>query len=192
MNESLYGLILCGGLSSRLGQDKYLLLKDNKPLYKWWLDQLNPFCNKVFISCRKEQIPKIKSDAIIPDQSDDTGPLEGIYRAFQNNNQVNWLVVAVDLVFINELQIQNLISHNQAPYDAIAYRNPNTGDPFPLCSIYRISALPEIESQYYSNLKSPRLVLQSLNTLLLEINEPKSLEGINTRMDFELWNHDSI
>lgn len=192
MNESLYGLILCGGVSSRLGQDKYLLLKDNKPLYKWWIDQLNPFCKKVFISCRKEQIPKIKADAIIPDQSDDTGPLEGIYRAFQYNNEANWLVVAVDLVFINELHIQNLISHNQAPYDAIAYRNPNTGDPFPLCSIYRYTAASEIESQYHNMIKSPRLILQSVNTLMLEINEPKLLEGINTKNDLEHWNQHSI
>lgn len=115
--------------------------------------------------------------------------LKGFIAHFNITIRQIGLVVAVDLVFINELQIQNLISHNQAPYDAIAYRNPNTGDPFPLCSIYRYTTASAIESQYHSKLKSPRLILQSVNTLMLEINEPKLLEGINTKMDLEHWSH---
>lgn len=192
MNNPLYGLVLCGGHSSRLGQDKHLLKKDNKPLYEWWLELLNKYCSKVYISCRDEQIPSIKSAKSIPDQFSEFGPLEGIYRAFKYNNQVSWLVVAVDLVYINEQHIKLLISHNHSNYDSIAYKNPITGDPFPLCSIYRPTAFSEIESHYFSKLKSPRIVLQSINTLLIEMNDLKSLDGINTRTDFEDWENQSL
>lgn len=192
MNTPLYGLVLCGGYSSRLGQDKHLLIKDQKPLYEWWLELLNTYCPKVYISCRNNQILTIKTDAIIQDQSEVSGPLEGIYRAFTLNNRVNWLVVAVDLVYITKQQIQNLISQNDPDYDAIAFKNPITKDPFPLCSIYRTTAFSEIKSNYNSPIKSPRLVLQNMNTLLLDLNDPNFLEGINTQMDLDRWKNQAI
>lgn len=188
MTAPLYGLILCGGNSSRLGQAKHLILKEKKELYIWWQTHLQKYCNEVYISCRKDQVSTINSKAIIIDQSQNCGPLEGIYQAFNFSGSVDWLVVAVDLVYMNDKSLELLIENSHDPYDAVAFRNPETGGAFPLCSIYRKPAFEAIKSNYFNEIKSPRLALQTMNTFLVELTDPKYLKGINTLQDFELWN----
>ncbi|MCL4693819.1 MAG: NTP transferase domain-containing protein, partial [Candidatus Hydrogenedentes bacterium] len=51
----LYGLVLAGGKSTRMGQDKSALRYYDKPQVAHCLEMLGQFCKRVYVSCRADQ-----------------------------------------------------------------------------------------------------------------------------------------
>ncbi len=190
--NALYGLILCGGKSSRLGFPKYSIEKDGFPLYKWWNNTLNAVCDKTYISCQAMQTKEIDYPLIIKDESTDSGPLEGIYKAFQVNDKVNWLVMACDLVFADHKDITALIKNNREGNDAICYLNPETREPFSLFTIYNSQIFPSLVDEYQSELKSARRLLMNSNVILLNPEDPNILKGINTMEELMSWRQNRL
>src|ERR1035437_38083 len=96
----IFGLILAGGYSRRMGQDKALLEFHGKPQIKHIYDLLHKYCSKVFLSKRKYQkayhgIASINDS----DEFSHQGPLAGILSAMKKYPDADWLVVACDLPF---------------------------------------------------------------------------------------------
>ena len=72
MNHSrsaLNGLVLAGGKSTRMGEDKGILQWYGKEQRYYVADMLATFCEEVFISCRPEQTNAIdKNYKVIEDE----------------------------------------------------------------------------------------------------------------------------
>jgi len=102
------GLVLAGGRSLRLGQDKATLRLGEKTLLEWQLARLRAVgCNPVRVSFgqRSNQSP---SDGIIIDQVADGGPIEGIWQALAINRSAGVIVLAVDLPAMDEFFLREL------------------------------------------------------------------------------------
>ena len=54
-NNATYGLILAGGKSRRMGEDKALLVRDGISQLEHIAASLQPLTDKVFVSTRAEQ-----------------------------------------------------------------------------------------------------------------------------------------
>jgi len=94
----VYGCVLMGGQSSRMGRHKHLLPHANGGT---WLDytvgHLQQVCQEVVIVGRGE-IPDSLADLThLPDAPDAKGPLAGILAAMRWMPNSNWLVSACDL-----------------------------------------------------------------------------------------------
>ncbi len=185
--NALYGLILCGGKSSRLGFPKYQIEKESMPLYKWWIKTMHTFCDETFISCQTSQIADIDYPFIIEDESKDSGPLEGIYNAFLFNCTANWLVVACDLVYAGGSDLDALLKNNRSDKTAVCFENPETGEPYPLLCIYNSRIFPTLKQEYQGELKSAKHLLMVSDALVLKPEDPKILKGINTIEELEDW-----
>lgn len=185
--NALYGVILCGGKSSRLGIPKYQIEKESMPLYKWWIKTMQTCCDQIFISCQTSQIADIDHPFIIEDESKDSGPLEGIYNAFLFNSTVNWLVVACDLVYASDKDLDDLLKSNRSDKAAVCFENPETGEPYPLLSIYNSRIFPTLKKEYQGEFKSAKHLLMVSDALVLMPTDSKILKGINTIEELEDW-----
>lgn len=185
--NSLYGLILCGGKSSRLGKSKYNIRKDGVELYTWWTNVLGRVCVKTYVSCQSSQKTEIDHPNLILDEFVHAGPLEGIYKAFQLHKTVNWLVIACDLVYAEYPDINTLVTSNEENNDGICYENLETGDPFPLMTIYNSKIYSLLKKEYHSDLKSPKRLLMHSNIKKIKPSDSIILKGINTPEDFDAW-----
>ena len=183
----LNALILCGGNSSRLGIPKFKIEKEGIPLYKYWIQLLQEFCPVIYISCKESQVSEIDHPLYICDTQDNRGPLEGIYRAFETDPKANWLVIACDLVYANKSDLLSLLQHQDDAMDAIAFNNPETGEAFPLMTIYNRGIYSALHTEYKSNSKSPKRLLMNSNVQLIVPEDPIILMGINTREEYEDW-----
>ena len=60
--KEIFGLVVCGGESSRMGMDKSLLVYHQKSQSYHMYEMLDLLCDKVFVSCNKKQASAIPDD----------------------------------------------------------------------------------------------------------------------------------
>ena len=171
MSQTLYGLVLVGGESRRMGRDKALLSYD-----------------KTFISLRKEQdfrAPE-QTEALYDCIDEVKGPLCGILSAMGTHPEADWLVVACDLPYLKVETLEKLVeSYKETEPQLTAYRSTHDGLPEPLCSIYpsgmdaKLLALAN-ELQKFC----PRKLLIVNEARLIDQDDPRSLDNINTAEEF--------
>ena len=176
----LHGLVLAGGRSLRMGEDKGNIAWHGKPQRLYVADVLANLCADVYISCRAEQENEIPYPyKSLKDTVDAGGPVVGILSAFARFPDVAWLVVACDLPLLNPDTLENLV-HQRAPeMNVTAYRSPTDGLPEPLIAIWEPSSRPLLVDY----LKF--LVSISSAILLIDSHNPNALMNANTPADKE-------
>ena len=187
MNQQipLTGLILCGGKSSRLGFDKLTVIKDHLPIYAWWSNILKEYCSNIYISCNQTQAEKYRLSNTLIDVESNQGPLGGIYSAILKHPDHGLLVVACDLVYITEEDIEALITQRDPILYSTAYLTSGTDLPFPLCTIYEPKIFDDLKYEYLYSNKSAISVLKNNDIKL--IRHKINLDGINTPDEYEKW-----
>jgi molybdenum cofactor guanylyltransferase len=171
------GLVLAGGLSTRMGTDKGLLVYHEKPQREYLFEILSKFCKEVFVSINPHQHTELP---FIVDTSEISSPLVGILSAFEQNPDVAWLVVACDMPLIDYEIIHFLVKNRDEKTLATAFRNPEENFPEPLITIYESDIYPKLKQAFSENKKSARRVLENSAITLLEIPNSFYLTNINT------------
>jgi molybdopterin-guanine dinucleotide biosynthesis protein MobB len=183
----LYGLILAGGKSTRMGQDKAALNYHGVGQIDHTHKLLRNFTKHAFVSCRKEQefLPHLKYHLQIHDRIFQMGPSGGIISAMLEHKHAAWLVVACDLPFLDEETIETLIKKRNPFKVATCYKSSRNDFPEPLCAIYEPKAR-ETFFQYFSLDKTcPRKVLINSNTKKIKLDKNEALANINTPMEYQ-------
>ena len=137
----LFGLILAGGKSTRMGSDKGLLEYHGKPQRKYLFDLANKFCDQVFYSIREEQRQEFEGKSVIVDQNHYRGPFNGMQSAHEAFSDVAWLVLACDLPLLDAGTIAELIAQRDTAKMATSFATKKTKLPEPLVTIWEPHAL---------------------------------------------------
>jgi molybdopterin-guanine dinucleotide biosynthesis protein A len=185
MNEPVYGLVLAGGQSKRMGQDKALLRVDGETQLSRAVQLLTPLVDRVFVSTRTDQRdePERKKFEQIVDRYEDLGPLAGIMSAIESFPEVAWLVLACDLPHVDEKAIRHLLDKYSPDHPFTAYKSSHDGLPEPLCALYAENCMPIIRTFVDDGIICPRKIMIRSDTYLIEQANPASLDNINTPED---------
>jgi len=178
----LYGLILAGGASKRMGTDKAALTYHGKPQLQAAFDVLSPLVENCFVSVRPDQTENpLRADfPQIVDSVEIDGPAAGLLSAHLAHPDVAWLVLACDLPMLDRGTLENLIARRNATDVAVAYRSEHDGLPEPLCAIWEPEALDRLKQQVLDGRTCPRKLLINSPTKLLEPYARGALDNINT------------
>jgi len=181
----VYGLVLSGGKSKRMGRDKALLARDGQSQLSFMVALLEPLVERVFVSTRDDQSgePERRQFAQIIDRYDAMGPLAGILSAMDEYPDADWLVVACDLPNIDAETISHLRANVSPDHPFTAYVSSHDGLPEPLCAIYRAGSTETIREFAEQSIHCPRKILIRSDTHLIEQLDPASLDNINTPDD---------
>lgn len=175
----LYGLVLAGGKSQRMGRDKGLIDYHGLPQREYLYDILSSFCDKTHFSCRTEQLEELEFFNNIPDTFEDLGPFGGILSAFRENPDAAWLVVACDLPLLDKAAIQELVERQNHSKIATAFYSEETKFPEPLIAIWQprsYSVLLQFLAQGYA---CPRKILINSDIELVHPSRPSVLKNVN-------------
>lgn len=186
-NEAkIYGLVLAGGKSTRMGHDKSIINWHGKKQRYYIADLLKELCDEVYISCREEQLEEIdRNYKTITDSAAGKGPVVGILSALEFNNNVAWLVVACDLPLIDEAALKYLISKRDTSKVATTYKSPHDGLPEPLITIWEPRSKDVLLSFLELGHSCPRKALINSDTLVIEPLNENTLINANTPEDAE-------
>ena len=184
----LNSLILTGGKSQRMGQDKASLqLRDGLTQLDRAKKLLSPVSDGVWISVAEPQ--GLTNE--LPDQIRDAGPLSGLHAALKKRPTSNWIVLACDLPLIESEVLENL-KVQADPQRATAYRSRLDGRAEPLCAIYPASCYEPLKAWLAEDKRCARKFIESLNPKLLNLPEvhKHALDNFNTPEDLvELESH---
>ncbi len=184
-NRPLFGLILAGGESRRMGRDKALLQRDGESQLAYVAALIERVTERVFVSARSEQQsePERSRFEQIIDRYDGIGPVAGILSAMDEHPGVDWLVVACDLPNIDEPTLQGLLEGCSQEHPFTAFRSSHDGLPEPLCAVYRSGSDSIVRGFVDEGIVCPRKILIRSDTCLLEQPNPAALDNINTPGD---------
>ena len=183
--KPVYGLVLAGGQSRRMGSDKALLQRDGKSQLAHMVELLADTVDRVFVSARQDQAddPERSRFDLIIDAFDDMGPIAGILSAMQQYPQADWLVVACDLPNIDRTTLEYLLQHRSESHAFTAYRSSHDDLPEPLCAVYAAGSDAVIREFVADGIVCPRKMLIRSDTELLVQPHPQSLDNVNTPDD---------
>ena len=131
-NTRVNGYILAGGLSSRMGEDKGLLLVKDKAMITYVIEQMKPLFDNLVIVSNNPTYQKFGLE-VIPDVIKNIGPAGGIYTALTHSDANMNFIVSCDMPFITKNAIDFMIKNSH--YSPIVLAE-NQGKVEPLFGLY--------------------------------------------------------
>jgi len=177
----LKGLVLAGGKSVRMDQDKGLIDYHGLPQREYAAQLLSNYCDEVYISCRPDQVGSIEGDfKALPDTFDGLGPFGGIVSAFRTDPNAAWLVVACDLPYLDSTTLDFLVSNRKLSKVATSFWDTDHKFPEPLITIWEPKAYSEMLYFLSMGHSCPRKVLINSDTEVLEAPDNHALTNVNS------------
>lgn len=182
----LYGLVLTGGMSTRMQKDKAKLVYHDKPQAQHCFELLSRFCSRVFVSNRQTQAADASAHALpqIHDVFTGFGPIGGILSALKGHPCAAWLVIACDLPLIDDATIADLLAARNPFKLATAYVG-SSEFPEPLCAIYEPKSVYRLMAFLAAGIHCPRKVLINSDTKLATLRNPNALDNANSPEEYE-------
>lgn len=188
--QDLAAIILAGGQSRRMGQNKALLrLHPAGPtLIELVIQAIAPLTMQIMISTNTPAEYAWLGLPLIPDQRADCGPLAGLEAGLTATSAAQLLVVGCDMPFVRTDLLRHLVSLRGA---AAAVVPLNAADqPEPLCAIYSQACLPVIRArlaagQYQLRAWLADISVRYVTAAELAICDPElqSFRNLNTPLD---------
>jgi len=172
----LTGIILAGGLSSRMGQDKGLILYKDQALVQYSIAALEPLCSEILISTNNPEYKKF-GYSLVPDIYKECGPIGGIYSALRVSQHDNNLICPCDMPFVTpELfhQILDEIEKDETP--VVASSNDKA---FPTLGYYHRNSVTSIEKQIKKGHYKLMMLLIELKAKQICIEDQMCLSNFN-------------
>lgn len=138
-------VILAGGQSRRMGQDKKNLTWENKTFLETIAGEIRHF-DELLLSTAASESTVLDGFRSIPDVFPDSGALGGLYSALVACHSAGLLTVCCDMPLFKRGLADYICSYISSNYDAIVIVD-RSNRRHPLCGYYSKSALPMLESQ---------------------------------------------
>jgi molybdopterin-guanine dinucleotide biosynthesis protein A len=138
-HPAITGILLAGGMSSRMGREKGEVMIGRRRLYEFPLQLLENLCEEILISTCKNPSPVPHHPAIC-DEIKGIGPMGGILSCLeQSTNDLN-IILSYDMPLLHESLLEYLVSESKG-YDIVVPALDKTR-PEPLCAVYRKRITP--------------------------------------------------
>ncbi|MCU0978000.1 MAG: molybdenum cofactor guanylyltransferase [Pirellulaceae bacterium] len=186
------GIILCGGLSSRMGRAKAglpfgpeLMLQRVVRLLGQVVDSL------VVVAAAQQDLPPLSPQVrVVRDRRENRGPLEGLYaglEALQDRAEAAYATSCDVPLLVPEfvqMMLRRLDDHQVAvPVDGEFHH--------PLAAVYRTDVLPEIQSLLAADQLRPRFLFERVRTCRVPVEELRAVDpdlqtlaNLNTPADY--------
>ena len=175
------GIILAGGQSKRMGQDKGLVKYKGKLLVEYAIDLLTPFCESVVISANN---PKYETFGlpVIHDEKKNIGPVGGLLASLSKSKYDYNIVLSCDMPFLNSAAVDLLIKNTKEASCYIPVHNKGIE---PLFGIYNRSFIHTLSDAANNGNYKLMSTLNNSETIYVDFN---SLIKKNPRL-FDNFNH---
>ncbi len=183
-------ILLCGGQSRRMGQDKGSMIIHDKPMINHILSTLNSEINEVIIVLNnKQRIDKYKNFikkedydfkiSFVEDEIKNIGPISGILTGLKHITSNYALILPCDSPYVTNNLIRSIFNEIDSNYQAIVPYHDNKNKlktSEPLHSIYNKNIIPEIEKLISQDVLHIKGLIEKIDTKFILIDNKKLLK----------------
>lgn len=180
--SNLPAVILAGGKSSRMGQDKALLpFKNKSSLALFQYERLQKLFTRVYISTKKAKFD-FKAPLIL-DQYPAYSPLSAIVSIYETL-QSDFFLIAVDMPLVSKEEIKRLLHsfYHNGGFELYCFY---TTAYEPTVAIYTQSFYMRAKKALEHNFHKLNTLFKQSNTFLLIPKTQKTFININTRQEYK-------
>ena len=191
METEVTGVILAGGKSRRMGEDKRYLVVGEQPLLERGLGVIRSIFQEVLIVIAQDSPPLDVDAKVVRDLLPDCGSLGGLYTGLMQATTPWIFVVACDMPFLDQAVIDQFTSRRSTADIVMAKLDARL---HPMHALYGKRCLPALEQMIQARqLKIQEIVSQSslrvqyvTEAELLTIDPSwRSFQNVNTPSDLE-------
>jgi molybdopterin-guanine dinucleotide biosynthesis protein A len=166
MIEHIPCVILCGGKSSRMGEDKALLpFKNSNSLLEYQYNRLKNVFSNVYISSKTNKID-FTSNIILDNNQEISSPMIALESIFESLEEKKVFIITVDTPFVSKQTIENIINNSQNHEITIAKTNgDNTHN---LCGVFARNLQKKINQYIQKDIHKIGLLLKESNTKIID------------------------
>jgi molybdenum cofactor guanylyltransferase len=175
-------VILCGGKSSRMGEDKSLLpFGSSKSLTQYQYDRLKPYFKNIYLSSKVNKFDFVNENEIIFDENKDIfSPILALQTIFKIINNQKVFIITVDTPFVSLESISKLVQESKDVDICVA----KTEKIHNLCGVFSSNISESINTMIESDIHKIGYLLRNNNTLLIDFPNDDEFMNINNKDDY--------
>ncbi|MCW3098487.1 MAG: molybdopterin-guanine dinucleotide biosynthesis protein [Chthonomonadaceae bacterium] len=137
-------IVLAGGRSERMGQDKALLRTNGMTLLETVVATLRPLVGEIVIVADRADRYDLPDCRMLGDAYPQTGPIGGILTGLRALGAGNHLTVACDMPALQPAVLRLLLDSVGPEWDVVVPEIEGRMEP--LCAVYSASAIPALQA----------------------------------------------
>ena len=143
IRQAAAAIVLAGGKSRRMGQDKNFLKIQGRPMIEHIVVQVSPWFDEVFIGANDPTKFSFLQRRVVPDREPGMGPLMGLLSCLAESRHELNFVTACDIPTLDSHFLMRMIQAAEG-YDIVIPLSPDQR-PEPLLAVYRKSVCASAE-----------------------------------------------
>ncbi|MGF1453001.1 MAG: NTP transferase domain-containing protein [Opitutales bacterium] len=177
---NLYGLVLAGGRSRRMGRDMATLIYRGQLQVDRAVRLLKYSCEEVLVSLREEQDnPTTDGTRALYDRFGEIGPFGGLLTAFFYHRDKSFFVLSCSMPFIDLRLVNHLIENRNPERLCTAIARPD-GTPEPLCAIYENAHKEHLLAEAKKGQRDLDTILANFPVEVVQAPDPSAVDGVWT------------
>jgi molybdopterin-guanine dinucleotide biosynthesis protein A len=173
LREKITAIILAGGKSSRMKEDKGLMYFRGKMLVEHVITSVRKITDKIIIITANPDYRELGYPCF-EDEMKEKGPLGGIMTGLVHSSTEKNLVIGCDMPFLSPKILNGLIKNCEG-LDALLAGH--MGRMEPLCAVYDRSCLFHLRSQLEQNQLKITTALEGLKTRVISFDDEEWFAG---------------
>lgn len=174
-------VILAGGKSSRMGEDKSLLpFGGEKTLLEYQIKRLKPHFSSLYISLKRKK--KDFNIPIILDEQSIYSPMTALAKILDFFEETYVFIISVDTPFFGEKEIGKMVPFLKYD-DAVVPKIDNNVQP--LCGFYHSSLAPKAKALCHEEKHAIKALLNEASTIYIPFEEKMPFTNLNDKQEYE-------
>lgn len=187
INKDFAAVIIAGGKSARMDQDKALLpFLGYDSMAKYQYEKLKKIFQTVYISSKKDKFDFIGLKNLILDDMDIFSPMVALQSIFAKTKEQKLFIVTVDMPLVDYKTIYKLMKMAKNSKYEIVIAKDTLHNRHPLCGVFDRAVYPQIKKSIAKNKHKINNLVNSCNYCEIVFENEKQFCNINTPKEYKM------
>ncbi|WP_452601320.1 molybdenum cofactor guanylyltransferase [Pontimicrobium sp. MEBiC06410] len=186
--QHITGIILAGGKSTRMGEDKGLIVYNKQPFIQHVINALEPIVSEIIIVSNNPE-HDVFAEKRVEDLIPNSGPIAGLYTGLYYSKTEENLVLSCDIPLISTSVLNALINASDKTINCVQIESNNKI--MPLIALYKKQCKDTCFTLLEQGERRLKVLTRQLKTKTIVLDKALAIHttNVNTPIELKEINH---